>query len=189
MKVLAINGSPRRGGNTETLLKTVLGVCVDAGFETELYQAGGREVHGCKGCNWCRENKGRCIQNDWINELYPKMKAADAVILGSPTYFFDLTPETKAVMDRTGYISRSDGFAFNRKVAAAVSAVRRAGGVATLDSIQHFFLINGMIIPGSSYLNVSLARETGDAAKDAEGLQTMKTLGENIVWLVKKIHG
>jgi multimeric flavodoxin WrbA len=117
------------------------------------------------------------------------MKAADAVILGSPTYFFDLTPETKAVMDRTGYISRSDGFAFNRKVAAAVSAVRRAGGVATLDSIQHFFLINGMIIPGSSYLNVSLARETGDAAKDAEGLQTMKTLGENIVWLVKKIHG
>ncbi|MDR0645296.1 MAG: flavodoxin family protein [Treponema sp.] len=189
MQVLAVNGSPRKNGNTAALLKTVLEVCTNAGFETELYQVGGREIHGCKGCKSCWKNKGRCVQSDWINELYPQMKIADAIILGSPTYFFDLTPEIKAVMDRTGYISRADGFTFNRKVAAGVSAVRRAGGVATLDSMQHFFLINGMIVPGSSYLNVSLACEPGDVERDAEGLQTMKTLGENIVWLVKKIHG
>jgi multimeric flavodoxin WrbA len=115
------------------------------------------------------------------------MKAADAILLGSPTYFFDLTPEMKAVMDRTGYISRSDGFAFSRKVAAAVSAVRRAGGVTTLDSIQRFFLINDMIIPGSSYLTMSLACDIGDAEKDAEGIATMRRLGENIVWLLGKI--
>jgi multimeric flavodoxin WrbA len=117
------------------------------------------------------------------------MKKADALLLGSPTYFFDLNAEIKAVIDRTGYISRGDGFAFSRKIGAAVTAVRRAGGVAALDSMQHFFLINDMIVPGSTYLNMSLACNIGDAEKDAEGLETMRRLGENIVWILKKIHG
>ena len=115
------------------------------------------------------------------------MKEADAIIIGSPTYFSDLTAETKAVIDRCGFISRRDGNAFSRKVGAAVSAVRRAGGIHTLDSIQHFFLINDMIIPGSSYWNMSLSLDINDYENDPEGMKTMERLGENIVWLLKKI--
>jgi multimeric flavodoxin WrbA len=188
MNVLAVNGSPRKDGNTAHLINTVLSVCAEAGFETEVYQAGGRQVRGCTACGGCSRHIGRCAIDDWMNELYPKMKAADAIILGSPTYFFDLTPETKAVIDRCGFIAGRDGQAFSRKVGAAVSAVRRSGAVHVLDSMQHFFLIRDMIIPGSTYLNMSLALQPGDYENDAEGIGTMKRLGENIVWLLNKIH-
>ncbi|MCL2572887.1 MAG: flavodoxin family protein [Defluviitaleaceae bacterium] len=188
MKVLAINGSPRIKGNTAAMLNTVLTVAEKAGLETEYYQAGGQATHGCKACGYCGTNKGQCITEDWINDVYPKMKEADAIVIGSPTYFSDLTPETKALIDRTGFISRRDGNAFSRKVGAAVTAVRRAGGIHTLDSIQHMFLICDMIVPGSSYWNMSLSRDLDDYAKDAEGIRTMERLGENIVWLLKMIE-
>jgi len=187
MNVFAVNGSPRHEGNTYQMLTTVLNVCEKAGFSTELYQAGGRVVKGCMACGACGTHKGRCATDDWVNEVYQKMKAADAIIIGSPTYFSDLTPETKAVIDRCGFISRRDGSGFARKVGAAVSAVRRAGGIHTLDSIQHFFLINEMIVPGSSYWNMSLSRDLQDYEKDQEGIATMERLGENIVWLLNKI--
>lgn len=186
MKVLAVNGSPRHNGNTFEMLKTVLSACEKAGLDTELYQAGGRPVRGCMVCGGCAKHIGRCAIDDWMNELYAKMKASDAIILGSPTYFSDLTPEMKAIIDRCGYVSRSDGMAFSRKVGAAVSAVRRAGGIHTLDSMQHFFLINNMIVPGSTYWNMSLARLPGEYEKDEEGVKTMRNLGENIVWLLEK---
>lgn len=190
MKVFAVNGSPRTDGNTVHMLNTVLSVCAEAGFDTELYQAGGRAVRGCMGCGGCGKHAGRCaINDDWMNEVYLKMKQSDAILLGSPTYFADLTPETKAVIDRCGFISRRDGNAFSRKVGAAVSAVRRAGSIHTLDSIQHFFLINEMIVPGSSYWNMSLALSPGDYNQDEEGVSTMRRLGEQIVWLLSKIHG
>jgi len=188
MKVLAINGSPRSTGNTAHMLKTVLGVCNNAGYDTELYQAGGQDVYGCMACSYCTTNKGSCAQGGWINELYPKMKEADAIIIGSPTYFSDLTPETKALIDRTGYMSRRDGNAFSRKIGAAVTAVRRAGGIHTLDSIQHMFLICDMIIPGSTYWNMSLSRDMDDYEKDTEGIKTMERLGENICWLLDMIN-
>jgi len=188
MKVLAINGSPRHEGNTAHMLKTVLEVCTKAGHTTELYQAGGQEVIGCTACGYCGTNKGRCAQGGFINELYIKMKEADAIVIGSPTYFSDLTPETKALIDRTGFMSRRDDNAFSRKIGAAVTAVRRAGGIHTLDSIQHMFLICDMIIPGSSYWNMSLSRDLGDYAKDAEGIRTMERLGENISWLLGMIE-
>ena len=186
MKIFAVNGSPRKQGNTYQMINTVLKVCENAGFETEIYQAGGREVYGCKACGGCSKNIGRCATDDWINEVYVKMKEADAIILGSPTYCSDLTPELKAVIDRCGYVSRRDGNAFSRKIGAAVSAVRRAGGIHTLDSIQHFFLINDMIVPGSTYWNMSLTLNPEDYEKDHEGVATMKRLGENIVWLLNK---
>ena len=185
MKVLAINGSPRKEGNTAGMLNTVLQVCKEAGHDTQLFQAGGRAVHGCTACGSCGTNKGKCAIDDWINELYPLMKTADAIVIGSPTYFSDLTPETKAVIDRTGFMSRRDDNAFSRKIGAAVSAVRRAGGIHTLDSIQHMFLICDMIVPGSSYWNMSLSRDIGDYENDQEGLRTMTRLGENISWLLK----
>lgn len=187
MKALAINGSPRKEGNTAAMLKSVLHKLEQGGVETEFYQAGGRDVKGCLACNACGKNKGRCATDDWINELYPKMKAADAIIIGSPTYFADLTAETKALIDRCGFISRRDDSAFSRKIGAGVSAVRRAGGIHTLDSIQHFFLINDMIVPGSSYWNMSLSLAPGDYEKDDEGKRTMDRLGENILWLLEKI--
>ena len=186
-KVLAVNGSPRKEGNTAKMLETVLGICADAGFETEMYQAGGKPVRGCMSCRKCFVDKGRCAIDDWMNELYQKMKQADAILLGSPTYFADLTPELKAVIDRCGFVSRNDLTTFSRKVGAGVSAVRRAGGIHTLDSIQHFFLINDMIVPGSTYWNMSIARDLGEYEKDAEGVRTMTRLGENIVWLLEKL--
>jgi len=188
MKILAINGSPRKEGNTFAMLTTVLDVLKEGGAETELYQAGGRTVQGCLACNHCGENPGQCVTKDWVMEVYQKMKAADAIIIGSPTYFSDLTPETKAVIDRCGFMNRRDGNALSRKVGAAVSAVRRAGGIHTLDSIQHFFLISDMIIPGSSYWNMSLSMAEGDYANDKEGNRTMTRLGENILWLIQQIQ-
>ena len=186
-KVLAINGSPRHDGNTAHMLGTVLEVCKNAGLDTELYQAGGRTVRGCLACGSCKKNPGRCVTDDWINELYKKIVGADAILLGSPTYFSDLTPEMKAVIDRCGYISRGDGKSLSRKIGAAVSAVRRAGGIHTLDSMQHFFLINDMIVVGSSYWNMSLSRDIGAYESDAEGIATMERLGQNIVWLLERL--
>ena len=188
-KVLAVNGSPRPDGNTADMLETVLEACKQAGFETELCQAGGREVRGCMACGGCGKHKGKCAIDDWVGEVYQKMTEADAIILGSPTYFSDLTPELKAVIDRCGFVSRMGGMTLSRKIGAGVSAVRRAGGIHTLDSINHFFLINDMIIPGSSYWSMSVALKKGDYKQDAEGVATMKRLGENIVWLLGKLHG
>lgn len=188
MKALAINGSPRKTGNTAAMLNSVLDVLKEGGVETELYQAGGRPVMGCLACGRCRkENLNKCATDDWVNEVYQKMLSADAILIGSPTYFSDLTPETKAVIDRCGYVARSSGNSFSRKVGAAVSAVRRAGGIYTLDSIQHFFFINDMVVPGSTYWNMSLSRDLGDFEKDTEGQGTMQRLGENILWLLKMI--
>jgi len=185
-KVLAVNSSPRHEGNTKHMLETVLQTCAAAGHETELYQAGGRAVRGCLACGACGRSPGRCVTDDWMNELYPKMKAADAIILGSPTYFADLTPELKAVIDRTGFMCRRDGMAFSRKIGAGVCAVRRAGSIHVLDSINHFFLINDMIVPGSTYWNMAVCREMGEYAADEEGIATLRRLGENIVWLLEK---
>jgi multimeric flavodoxin WrbA len=122
-----------------------------------------------------------------MNGLYLKMAAADAIVLGSPTYFGDLTPEIKAIIDRTGFISRKDGMRFSRKIGAAVCAVRRAGSLHVLDSMQHFFLISDMVVPGSSYWNMAMALEPGDYARDAEGIETMERLGENIAWLAERL--
>ncbi|GHV33620.1 flavodoxin family protein [Clostridia bacterium] len=185
--VLAINGSPRKEGNTAQMLNTVLKVCEKAGHATELYQAGGRGVSGCRACGGCSRRKGRCAIDDWVNEVYPKMAAADAIILGSPTYFADLTPEIKALIDRTGFIAMYEGKRFSRKIGAAVAAVRRAGAVHTMDSMNHFFLINDMVVPGSTYWNMSLAMNPGDYERDEEGVETMERLGENIVWLAEKL--
>ena len=187
IKVLAINGSPRADGNTSHMLQTILDICKKADLETELYQAGGKQVRGCIGCGKCGEHKGKCEFDDWINELYPKMASADAIILGSPTYFADVSTEMKAIIDRCGFIALRDDRSLSRKVGAAVTAVRRAGGTHTLDSMQHFLTINDMIIPGSTYWGMSLSRAKGEYEQDSEGIAIMTRLGENIVWLLNKI--
>jgi multimeric flavodoxin WrbA len=187
MNVLAINGSPRPDGNTAHMLKNILSICESSGLSTELIQIGGKPVRGCLGCGSCWNNPGHCVTHDWVEDVYAKMKSADAIIIGSPTYFADLTAETKALIDRAGYLSLSEGGTLKRKIGAAVSAVRRAGSIHVLDSIQHFFLIQGMVIPGSSYWNLSVACDHGDYEQDGEGIRTMQNLADNIVWLAGKV--
>jgi multimeric flavodoxin WrbA len=191
MKVVAFNGSPRKGGNTDLLIKEVLHVLEERGIKTELIRVGGQKVNGCIACMKCRkEADGRCHQkNDLLNKCIRKMKKADGIIIGSPTYFSDLTSETKALIDVAGYALRGAGNPLKRKVGAAVVAVRRAGAMHTFDSINHFFLINEMIIPGSSYWNIGIGREKGEVLKDEEGIKTMRMLGENMAWILEKTKG
>ena len=188
MKVLGINGSPTVDGNTAAMIKTVFGVLENNGIETEMFQLGGNAVRGCTNCGWCKKNhEGRCsITNDCINDCISKMAAADAVIVGSPTYFAAMTTETKALIDRAGRICRGQGL-LKHKVGAAVTPARRAGTLNVFQAINNFFLVQEMIIPGSSYWNVGVAAAAGDFENDTEGLGTMATLGENMVWLMGKL--
>ena len=188
MKVIAFNGSPHKDGNTATLLAAVLEELESQGIETELVHLKG-PLAGCKACFECREKKnGRCVQDkDMINQCIEKMAAADGIIIGSPTYFADLTPETKALIDRAGFVAMANGYMFKHKVGAAVVAVRRAGAIHVFDSINHLFLISQMIIAGSSYWNIGMGLAEKDVERDEEGLATMRTLGQNMGWLLKKI--
>jgi len=191
MKVVAFNGSPRVRGNTATLLGKVLEVLEAEGIGTELVQVGGRDLHGCRACYLCRKNgDGRCaVDDDVANECIGKMRAADGILIGSPTYFADVTAETKALIDRAGFVSRANGDMLKRKLGAAVIAVRRGGQVHAFDTINHFFLIGQMIIPGSSYWNFGVGGKPGEVGEDAEGLGTMEDLGRNMAWLLNKLQG
>lgn len=187
LKVLGISGSPRKGGNTEILVREVLKVLEEKGIRTEFIQIGGADVNPCVACMKCKKTKdGFCQKkNSFINKVIEKMIKADGIIIGSPVYFSDVTPEVKALMDVAGYAGRAAGNIFRRKVGAAVVAVRRAGAIHTFDTINHFFLINEMIIPGSSYWNIGIGREKGDVLNDEEGMKTMHTLGENMAWVLE----
>ena len=189
MRVVAINGSARKDGNTAILIQRVLSVLESEGIETELLQLAGEQIHGCMACGTCRkiQNKHCKIVNDNVNLYIEKMAAADGIILGSPTFFSMMTSEMKALIDRAGFVSRSNGDLFKRKVCAAIVAVCRAGGIPTFDAINHFFLISQMIVPGSSYWNVGIGLAKGDVEKDEEGLKTMDDLGKNMAWLIKKL--
>ena len=190
MKVVAFNGSARQDGNTAVLLKHVIAELEEQGIQTELVQLSGKKIHGCLACGTCFARKdGRCAQkDDEGNALIDKMVAADGVLLGSPTYVADVSPEIKALIDRACMVTRANGGLLRRKVGAAVIAVRRAGAIHAFDTLNHFFLISEMIIPGSSYWNIGIGLEKGDVEKDAEGLETMRVLGRNMAWLLKKIH-
>ncbi len=191
MKVVAFNGSARKDGNTAILIGAVLSELEKEGIETELVQFAGHTIRGCRACGRCSVNKDqRCVQDDDIvNECIEKILGAEGLILGSPTYFADLTSEMKALIDRAGYVARANDDMFRRKVGAAVVAVRRAGAIHVFDSINHFFTINQMIIPGSSYWNIGIGRDIGDVESDEEGIETMQMLGQNMAWLLKKLHG
>lgn len=188
-KVVALSGSARKGGNTAILLGYVLKELEDEGIETELIEMSGAKIHGCLACRECSKNKdGRCGQkNDMGNAYIEKMAEADGILLGSPTYVADVSPEMKALMDRACLVSKSNGGMFRHKVGAAVVAVRRAGAIHAFDALNHFFLISEMVVPGSSYWNIAMGLEIGDVEKDAEGIRTMKVLGQNMAWLVNKL--
>ena len=190
MKVIAFNGSARKQGNTAILINHVFSELEKEGIETELVELAGKKIQGCTACYKCFETKDRkcAVKNDIVNDCIEKMVEADGIILGSPTYFADITSEMKALIERAGITSGANGGMFKRKVGAAVVAVRRGGAIHAFDSINHFFHINQMIVPGSSYWNMGIGREIGDVDKDEEGIRNMKNLGENMAWLLKKIR-
>lgn len=190
MKVVAFNGSPRKDGNTGRLLETVLSVLREQGVETKMVQLGGRSIHGCTACMKCFEKKdGRCvIEGDVINDCIQAMCEADGMLIGSPTYFANVSTEIKALIDRAGMVAIANGRHLRRKAGAGVVAVRRAGAATTFDAINKFFFINEMIVPGSIYWNLGIGRLPGEVMEDEEGLNTMRTLGEHMAWLLKKIN-
>ena len=189
IKVVALNGSARKGGNTAILLGYALKELEEEGISTELVEMSGASIHGCIACAKCSVKKDHwCSQaGDMGNYFIEKMEKADGILLGSPTYVADISPEMKALIDRACMVSKANGGIFRRKVGAAVVSVRRAGAMHAFDALNHFFLISEMIVPGSSYWNIGVGREPGDVEKDAEGIQTMKTLGQNMAWLLKKV--
>jgi len=189
MKVVAVNGSPRREGNTGRLIEATFAPLRKAGIECEVLDLAAKTVRGCTACEKCFDAKdGQCHgRKDFGNEVIERLRTADAILLGSPTYFADVTAELKAVIDRVGFVSRANGNLFARKPGAAIVAARRAGAIHAFDTINHFFLISEMIIVGSSYWNIGYGREKGEVESDAEGLQTMARLGENLAWLLERL--
>jgi len=188
MKVVAFNGSARKDGNTAILVKEVFRELKKAGIRTELVQFAGKNIQGCIACGKCFENKDRrCVMNgDILNECIEKMLEADGIILASPTYFADISANMKALIERAGFVARANNDMFRRKAGAAVIAVRRGGAIHAFDTINHFFFISQMIVPGSSYWNVGIGLAPGDVKRDTEGRATMKTLGANMAWLLEK---
>jgi len=190
MNVIAFNGSARKNGNTAILINHVLKELKNEGIGAEMVQLAGSDLKGCQACGKCGEMKnGKCvIDGDPLNSYISLMVKADGIILGSPTYFADVTSNMKSLIDRAGYVNRANGDLLRRKVGAAVIAVRRAGAIHAFDTINHFFTIGQMIIPGSCYWNVGLGRKSGEVEQDEEGIKTMEILGQNMAWLLKKLH-
>src|SRR5208283_981536 len=188
MKVVGFNGSPRKEGNTAVLIQKVFREMENEGIETEFVQLSHKSIHGCASCYQCLEKKNkRCaVNDDAANEYIEKISGAQGVILGSPVYFMDVTPEMKALIDRVGFVSRSNGGMFRNKVGCLVAAARRTGAVHTLDSMSHFFLSMDIIIVGRA---IGIGRDRGDVEKDEEGMLLAELLGKRMAWVLKRIYG
>lgn len=186
MKVIGINGSARKDGNTALILRMVLSELAQEGIETELVQLADQEIAPCRGCFGCR-GMGRCVfGNDGFAPVWEKMTAADGILLGSPVYSADVSAKMKALLERAGVVAAVNPGLLKHKAGAAVAAVRRGGGLTAVDTMNHFFLNKEMLVAGSTYWNMVYGREIGDVLGDAEGVANMKNLGRNMAWLLKK---
>lgn len=190
LKVVAFNGSARKKGNTSILIKKVLDKLEQEDIKTELIELAGQKINGCQACYKCfqKKNKRCSLKKDHVNEYIKKMLDADGIILGSPTYFADVSATMKALIERCGMVARANGDMFRRKVGAGVVAMRRAGATNVFNSINYFFFIGQMVVPGSSYWNLAIGKDPGDVKDDAEGMKTMEDLGENFAWALKKLN-
>jgi multimeric flavodoxin WrbA len=190
VKVVGFSGSARKNGNTASLIETVFSELENEGIDTELVQLAGKRAGGCIACYKCfKEKDKKCHgRDDFIGECIERMPGADGIVLGSPTYFADVSTEMKALIDRAGLVAKANDDMLKHKVGAAVVAVRRAGSIHAFDSINHFFFISQMVVPGSSYWNIGRGREPGEVEDDEEGMKTMKVLGRNMAWLLKKVN-
>lgn len=190
MKVVALNGSARKDGNTAILLNLVLDELKEERINTELIQIAGHSISGCRACYKCFENKDRrcAVKKDMLNGVLAEMEGADGILLGSPTYFSDVSSGMRAFIERCGFVARANDYMFKRKVGASVVAVRRAGAIPAFNSMNLFLHYMQMVMPGSSYWSIGIGRDPGDVLKDEEGVQTMQTLGQNMAWLLKKLY-
>jgi multimeric flavodoxin WrbA len=191
VKAIAVNGSPRRDGNTNLLLERVLEPLKKAGWETEVIQLGGSSLHGCLACFQCFSKKDmHCsYSQDDFNAIAERLFQADAIILGSPTYFTDVSAEMKALIDRLGLVATANGSALRGRIGAAVVAVRRGGGTHAFDTINHMFLMSGVVVPGSTYWNLGFGLGPKEVDKDVEGMANMLHLGRAIAWLGEALQG
>lgn len=190
MKVVAFNGSPRKDGNTFLGLNIVLDELKNEGIKTELFQIGSKQIKGCNACLICKKTgDGFCaIGDDLVNKALENIYESEGLIIGSPTYFGSLTPQTKAFIDRVGYCARAGGFKLKRKVAAGIAIARRAGSVDVCNEINNLFFLNQCIIAASTYWNIVFANAKGEVMQDKEGIDTLKNLGQNMSWLLKKLY-
>ena len=189
MKVVAINGSVRKDGNTAILMNLALEELRAEKTEAAMIQMAGEKIAGCIACYQCAKTKdGKCaVKSDRFNDYFQLMREADGILLGSPTYIADITANMKALLERATIVCRANGGdLFKRKVGAGIVAARRAGALQAFNVLNDFFLINQMIIVGSNYWNIGIGRNAGDVKNDAEGVQTMKVLGSGMAWLLKK---
>ncbi len=189
MKAIGICGSPRRRGNTEILIRRALAKLESAGIEAEFVTLAGKTIKGCVACGECRRRQdSKCaIEDDDFDSVFSALKEADAIIVGSPVYFGSATPQMMALLDRAGYASRSNGNLFSRKVGGAITVARRAGQNFTFAQLVYWFLINDMIVPGSSYWNIAFGREAGEVSNDKEGLETVDRFAENVAWVMSRL--
>ncbi len=190
IKVVLFNGSPREKGNTYHCLRMVMNELEQEQIKCELIWIGMEKLSQCRECYLCDENQNkRCsVENDKMNEYIAKMLDADGIIIGSPTFFSNVTAPIKALIDRAGLVAKVNGDMLKRKVGAAVIAVRRAGATTVMSAINYLFLINQMIVPGSSYWNMGFGLEPGEVEDDKEGKKTFENLGKNMAWLLKKLY-
>jgi multimeric flavodoxin WrbA len=189
MKVLGISGSPRCGGNTDILVNSALEVLAAEGLRTEFLSLADRPVKPCMACRGCfASDTIRCVQEDPAFEgVLDRFAAADGILIGSPVYFGSATPQIMALLDRVGYVARRHPQLLRRKAGAAIVVARRAGQNFTFAQLNYFFLISEMIVPGSNYWNVAVGREKGEVRNDSEGMATVKTLAQNMAWLMKRL--
>ena len=187
MKVIAVNGSPNNSGNTWFALKTAGDVLISEGIDFEIIHVGNKSIHGCLACKKCKENKdNNCsIRNDGFNQYLPSIKDADGIILGSPVYYSGIAGTMKCFLDRLFYVSGANGNWMRHKVGASVVAVRRSGGSATWNGLNHYLTISEMTVASSNYWNIIHGAKEGEAGQDAEGVQIMQVLGANMAWLLK----
>lgn len=188
-QALAICGSPRRNGNTETLLRRCLDRLSTQGIRGELVSLAGLNLHGCNACMACGESRDCSCPGiaDDFGPIFEKMVRADIIVVGSPVHFGSATPELMAVLDRAGFVSRANGHLFSRKIGGPIAVARRAGQNFTYAQLVFWYTINDMIVPGSTYWNVATARDPGAVNQDDEALETVDRFADNLAWLAAKV--
>ena len=187
MKVVAFNGSPKKEGNTYHAIRTVADELEKQGIEVEIIHVGNKVIRGCMACNGCARNQNEeCVmKNDEVNVWIQKMKEADGIILGSPTHYSAIAGTMKSFLDRAFYVASVNQGLFRHKVGVSVVADRRSGGIPVFDQLNNFLLYSEMIVPSSNYWNVAYGTDPKEVKEDAEGMQIMQVLGQNMAWLMK----
>lgn len=192
MKAIAISGSPRANGNTEYLLKRCLSKLEENNIETQFVSLQGKTIHGCKACGGCRQKQdGNCVfHDDDFAEVFEGIKQSDIIVVGSPVYYGSAVPELMALLDRAGYVNGANNGKFlSRKIGGPIIVARRAGQNFTYAQLLYWYMINNMIVPGSSYWNIAFGLAPGDVANDEEGIRTVEKFSENLAWLAEKLMG